>query len=251
MNIDLGPLLRPPAGDLSVTFERRGGTVILSAAGTYRPGSAGSPDADALRGAVAAAIAAVDPSAVVLDLRALTYTWGDGMLRVLEAVDHPGDTPIALRLVVSDRCRDALASLLQSDRLLCDDPDQAVDDAAAEAGERAAWEEAHEDQLKMYLVVRDDLPASFKALGAAHAAVATYLHFSHTIATRLWACSVFRKVICEATAAEFEALKAIPDHVVLTESALAGRETALGFAPRAIWPGPLRHLKLYREPRTP
>jgi hypothetical protein len=45
---------------------------------------------------------------------------------------------------------------------------------------------------------------------------------------------------------EFEKAKAFTDHVVLTESALAGQEVAIAFKPREEWPNAFRFYRLFR-----
>ena len=45
---------------------------------------------------------------------------------------------------------------------------------------------------------------------------------------------------------EFARAKETPDHVVLTESALANREVAIAFKPRAEYPKAFRFFKLFR-----
>lgn len=97
----------------------------------------------------------------------------------------------------------------------------------------------------MYVLVRDDVPLGFALVAVAHASLAAYLRFAEHPDTRAWIAGPFRKVICKADAAAFEAAKAIDDHVVITESALDGREVALAFRPRAEWPKRLRFLPKY------
>lgn len=58
----------------------------------------------------------------------------------------------------------------------------------------------------------------------------------------------FFKAVCKVNASEFENAKTVPDHVVLTESALGGREVAIAFKPRDEWPKMFRFLRLYRDP---
>ena len=45
---------------------------------------------------------------------------------------------------------------------------------------------------------------------------------------------------------EFEELKAVEHHKVITESRLDGAEVAIVFAPRKVWPPIMKTLKLWK-----
>jgi len=104
--------------------------------------------------------------------------------------------------------------------------------------------------MKMYIAIHESVPVGYAIVAAAHASLATYLRFRDDPAVREWLAGSFRKVIVRANDVEFDAVKAVSDNVVLTESALGGREVAIGFRPRADseWPNLLRHLPLYKGP---
>lgn len=99
----------------------------------------------------------------------------------------------------------------------------------------------------MYILVRDDVPLGFAMVAVAHASLAGYLEFRETPEVQEWLAGPFMKAVCKVSAKEFESAKAVPDHVVLTESALDDREVALVFKPRHEWPKMFRFFKLYRE----
>jgi len=102
--------------------------------------------------------------------------------------------------------------------------------------------------MKMYILVRDDIPLGFAMVAVAHASLAGYLRFRDTPEVAQWLDpGPFFKAVCKANAKEFENAKAVPDHVVLTESALGGREVAIAFKPREEWPKMFKFLRLYRE----
>jgi hypothetical protein len=65
---------------------------------------------------------------------------------------------------------------------------------------------------------------------------------------RIRLAGFFFKAVCQINAKEFENAKLVQDHIVLTESALGGREMAIAFCPREKWPKMFKFLKLYREP---
>ncbi len=84
-------------------------TLIAKFSGTYRPGSAGAPDAHFICGIAHTGIAMWHPAALILDLRELSYTWGDEMDMVLDAgSDHHVPTAI----VGSDACLPAIGTLI-------------------------------------------------------------------------------------------------------------------------------------------
>ncbi len=100
--------------------------------------------------------------------------------------------------------------------------------------------------MKMYILIRDDVPAGIAVLAAAHASLATYLKFKDSPEVADWLSGLFFKAICRVNDKEFERAKECPDHVVITESALNGRETAIAFKPREEWPKPFKFYKLYK-----
>lgn len=104
--------------------------------------------------------------------------------------------------------------------------------------------------MKMYIVISETITGGWAVVAAAHASLATYLKFKDDPAVQSWLEGPFYKVIVRANAWEFETLKQLPDNVVLTESALGGREVAIGFKPREEWPDILRKLPLYKGPKT-
>lgn len=100
--------------------------------------------------------------------------------------------------------------------------------------------------MKMYILVRESVPVGFAVLATAHASLACYLKFRETSEIATWLDGPFYKVICRVTDAEFEAAKAVEDHIVLTESALDGSEVAIAFRPREEWPKTFKFYRLYR-----
>ncbi len=101
--------------------------------------------------------------------------------------------------------------------------------------------------MKMYIAIHTDVPLGFALVAAAHASLATYLRFRNDHDMQEWLAGPFRKVIVRVNDAEFAAIKELPENVVLTESALEGREVAIGLKPRKEWPDWLRMLSLYKS----
>ena len=105
--------------------------------------------------------------------------------------------------------------------------------------------------MKMYILIRDDVPLGFAMVAVAHASLACYLQFQHTAAVSTWLSGPFFKAVCKVNAREFENAKAVADHVVLTESALGNQEVALAFCPREEWPRMFRFFKRSQEATVP
>jgi peptidyl-tRNA hydrolase len=101
--------------------------------------------------------------------------------------------------------------------------------------------------MKMYILVRDDVPLGYAMVAVGHASLAAYLKFQHTEEVQSWLAGPFFKAVCKVTDKEFANAKQVPDHVVITESALDNKEVAIAFKPRDEWPKMFKFLKLYRD----
>ena len=97
--------------------------------------------------------------------------------------------------------------------------------------------------LKMYIFIKKSLP-SHKVLGAAHGVLIAHLKFQDNEVYQDWLKNSFRKVVCEVTDAEFEELKSVPDHIIVTESWLRGAEISMVFCPRQDWPSDFKTFPL-------
>lgn len=100
--------------------------------------------------------------------------------------------------------------------------------------------------MKMYILIKEDVPDGFAVLAAAHASLATYLKYQSSEAVKEWLSGSFYKVVCKVNEKEFEMAKTFEDRVILTESALNNREVAIGFKPREEWPKPFKFYKLFK-----
>ena len=100
--------------------------------------------------------------------------------------------------------------------------------------------------MKMYILVREEIPLGFAVLGAAHASLAAYLKFKEEREVEEWLSGPFYKAVCRVSDKEFERAKDAGRYVLITESALDGDEVALGFCPRDEWPKAFRFFKLFR-----
>ena len=100
--------------------------------------------------------------------------------------------------------------------------------------------------MKMYILIKESVPLGHAVVAAAHASLAAYLKFRDTEEVQQWLAGPFRKAVCKVTAEDFERAKDLPDHVVMTESALDGEEVAIAFKPREEWPKAFKFFALYR-----
>ncbi len=103
--------------------------------------------------------------------------------------------------------------------------------------------------LRLLAVVRDDLPPNHVALTLFHAGLSVYLKWKenpeHAPIVDLWVTHSFKKVIRKANATQFEQAKKEHPHIVMTESSLEGKETALIFVPSDDYPKFLNFLPKY------
>jgi peptidyl-tRNA hydrolase len=101
--------------------------------------------------------------------------------------------------------------------------------------------------MKMYILILDDVPLGHAVNSAAHAGLACFLKFAGQRDTQKWLADSFRKVTCKVSADEVDlAIANATDYVVMTESALGNRITAVAFAPRPEWPELFKTFSLYQ-----
>ena len=67
--------------------------------------------------------------------------------------------------------------------------------------------------MKMYILVRDDIPLGFAMVAVAHASLAGYLRFQDEPEVREWLSGPFFKAVCKVNAKEFENAKQVADLV--------------------------------------
>jgi peptidyl-tRNA hydrolase len=100
--------------------------------------------------------------------------------------------------------------------------------------------------VKMYILIKDNVPPGFAVLAAAHASLACYLKFKDRSEMAEWSGKVFYKVICMVNAKEFDNAKEVENNVVMTETALGGNEAAIAFCPRAEYPKAFKFYRLWK-----
>jgi hypothetical protein len=80
--------------------------------GHYREGSQGTPDAEAMVESVITLLTRTWPDVVLLDLTALRYVWGDGLLRVFETIGlFDVDQPVGAVVLAGEDSEPGLRSL--------------------------------------------------------------------------------------------------------------------------------------------
>lgn len=102
------------------------------------------------------------------------------------------------------------------------------------------------NRLKMYILIRESVPAGYAVLAAAHASLAAYRAFEDSPEMQEWIGGTFYKTVCVVNDREFEQARDCPDHVLITEAALDDAPVALAFRPRRDWPKAFRYFRLYR-----
>ena len=100
--------------------------------------------------------------------------------------------------------------------------------------------------MKVYILIKESIPTGFAVLASAHASLACYLKFKESPEVAEWLSGPFYKTICTVTDEESEKAKKFAEHVIITESALQGKEVAIVFKPREEWPKFFKFLRLYR-----
>ena len=119
--------------------------IVVAFYGEYGFGSAGNEDAHFMTAIIKAALAAWVPQALIIDLRQMTYEWGDLIARAIDAgAGQYYDAPFPTAIVISDRNREGLTSLISQE--LFADPEKWLFDSLETAMQ--AVEEQHEETVK-------------------------------------------------------------------------------------------------------
>ena len=99
--------------------------------------------------------------------------------------------------------------------------------------------------MKMYILVKEQVPPKFVPVIAAQASLACYRKFEKDELMQKWVNSIFKKVVCKVNEKEFENAKKEDRHIVLTESALDNQEVAIVFSPREEYSKQFRFFKMW------
>ena len=99
--------------------------------------------------------------------------------------------------------------------------------------------------MKMYILIKEEVPAKLVPVISAHSSLACYLKFKDDTEMQIWVTNIFKKVVCKVTDIEFEKAKTFEKHLVLTESAFEGKEVAIVFCQREEFPKPFKFYKMW------
>jgi len=99
--------------------------------------------------------------------------------------------------------------------------------------------------MKMYIIVKNDIPDKLVPVVTAHASLACFRKFENDERMTNWINGVFKKVVCVVNELDFNRLKTESDSVLLTESSLENKEVCLAFCPREEYPKGFKFLKMW------
>ena len=91
------------------SYEKK--VVVIQFEGAFGFGSGGNSDATFMRSMGEAGVQAFDPNAIIIDLSALSYEWGDEGDEMECVFDIGGDRKVPTALVVGEKCRKAIGTL--------------------------------------------------------------------------------------------------------------------------------------------
>lgn len=99
--------------------------------------------------------------------------------------------------------------------------------------------------MKMYILMKQDVPDKLVPVIAAHASLACFRKFEHNDNMQIWINGIFKKVVCVVSEKEFTNAEKEEDHIILTESALENREVCMAFVPREEYPKMFKYFKMW------
>lgn len=102
-------------------------------------------------------------------------------------------------------------------------------------------------KMKMYIIVREEVPLHVAINSVGHAALGTYLKFKDHEETQEWLETSFNKVTCKANPKEFELAKTMDDYLLIREAKFNNEEICIGFRPRKEWHKFFKYLRLYSQ----
>ncbi|WP_267265611.1 aminoacyl-tRNA hydrolase [Chryseobacterium formosus] len=99
--------------------------------------------------------------------------------------------------------------------------------------------------MKMYIIVKNNVPDKLVPVITAHASLACYKKYETNENMIRWINGIFKKVVCVVNETEFESLKNDENNIVLTESSLDNNEVCIAFCPREEYPKKFKFLKMW------
>lgn len=99
--------------------------------------------------------------------------------------------------------------------------------------------------MKMYILIKASVLDKLVPVITAHASLACYLQYRTHPDMETWIGSVFKKVVCVVDDVQFERMKSVENHTLLTESALDNTEVCLAFCPRETYPKDFKFFRMW------
>jgi len=99
--------------------------------------------------------------------------------------------------------------------------------------------------MKMYILIKQDVPDKLAPVIAAHASLACFRKFEHNANMQTWINGIFKKVVCVVSEKEFINAQKEPDNIVLTESSLDNQEVCVAFVPREEYPKMFKFFRMW------
>lgn len=99
--------------------------------------------------------------------------------------------------------------------------------------------------MKMYIIVKNNVPDKLIPVITAHASLACYKKYETNENMIEWINGIFKKVVCVVNETEFESFKNDKNNIVLTESSLDNNEVCIAFCPREEYPKKFKFLKMW------
>lgn len=100
-------------------------------------------------------------------------------------------------------------------------------------------------KMKMYILIKEDVPDKFAPVISAHASLACYKKFEEDSDMQKWVNGIFKKVVCKVNEKEFANAINEEKNLVITESALESKEVCVVFCPRNTYSKQFNYFKLW------
>lgn len=101
-----------------------------------------------------------------------------------------------------------------------------------------------ENNLRMYILVKQSIPLGVGIVSVAHAALVALKQYPDDAVLKDWLENSFRKVVVWVSDEDFEKYKTLDRSVVITESKYNDNETAIVCCPREEWPKAFQYFQL-------
>ena len=100
--------------------------------------------------------------------------------------------------------------------------------------------------MKMYILLKEQVPDHLAPVIAAHAALACYRQYEQDADMQTWINSVFKKVVCRVNDKEYARARECDRFTELHESAIGPEPVCLVFCPRPEYPKAFSYYRMWR-----